>query len=103
MMPDSHDNRRAVGRSDIEKGALLFFKGQIGAHGCNVIDISDGGAKLRTHNLSVLPNTFELTFDNFLTIRQCRLIWRDGDFLGLAFENLKTLPHRMSLMSHSAD
>ena len=67
--------------------ALLFFKGQIGAHGCNVIDISDGGAKLRTHNLSVLPNTFELTFDNFLTIRQCRLIWRDSDFLGVAFEN----------------
>ena len=86
-MPDSHDNRRAVGRADIEKGALLFFKGQIGARGCNVIDISHGGAKLRTHNLSVLPNTFELTFDNFLTIRQCRLIWRDSDFLGVAFEN----------------
>ena len=102
-MPDSHDNRRAVGRSDIEKGALLFFKGQIGARGCNVIDISHGGAKLRTHNLSVLPNTFELTFDNFLTIRQCRLIWRDSDFLGVAFENKKALPHRMSQMTNSAD
>jgi hypothetical protein len=87
MMPDPRDDRRAVGRADIEKGALLFFKGQIGARGCNVIDISDGGAKLRTHNLSVLPNTFELTFDNFLTIRRCRLIWRDGDFLGVAFED----------------
>ena len=87
MTPSSHNDRRAVGRAGIEKGALLFFKGQIGARGCNVIDISHGGAKLRTHNLSVLPNTFELTFDNFLTIRQCRLIWRDGDFLGLAFEN----------------
>ena len=86
-MPGSNDNRRAVGRAGIEKSALLFFKGQIGARGCNVIDISNCGAKLRTHNLSVLPNTFELTFDNFLTIRQCRLIWRDGDFLGLAFEN----------------
>ena len=95
-MPDSHDNRRADGRAGIEKGALLFFKGQIGARGCNVIDISHGGAKLRTHNLSVLPNTFELTFDNFLTIRQCRLIWRDSDFLGVAFENKKALPHRMS-------
>ena len=87
MMPDSHNDRRAVGRAGIEKGALLFYKGQIGARGCNVIDISDGGARLRTHNLSVLPNTFELTFDNFSTIRWCRLIWRDGDFLGVAFEN----------------
>jgi len=103
MMPDSHDNRRADGRAGIEKGALLFFKGQIGARGCNVIDISHGGAKLRTHNLSVLPNTFELTFDNFLTIRQCRLIWRDSDFLGVAFENKKALPHRMSQMTNSAD
>ena len=87
MMPGSNDNRRAVGRAGIEKSALLFFKGQIGARGCNVIDISDCGAKLRTHNLSVLPNTFELTFDNFSTIRCCRLIWRNGDFLGVAFEN----------------
>jgi hypothetical protein len=87
MMPDPRDDRRAVGRAGIEKGALLFFKGQIGARGCNVIDISDDGAKLRTHNLSVLPNTFELTFDNFLTIRRCRLIWRDGDFIGVVFED----------------
>ena len=46
MTPDSHTDRRAVGRAGIEKGALLFFKGQIGARGCNVIDISDGGARL---------------------------------------------------------
>jgi len=87
MTPACHNDRRAAGRAGIEKGALLFFKGQIGARGCNVIDISAGGAGLRTHNLSVLPNTFELTFDNFSTIRYCRLIWRDGDFLGVAFEN----------------
>ena len=87
MKPGSHSDRRAIGRAGIEKGALLFFKGQIGARGCNVIDISDDGARLRTYNLSVLPNTFELTFDNFVTIRWCRLIWRNGDFLGVAFEN----------------
>ena len=87
MKPGSHSDRRAIGRASIGKGALLFFKGQIGARGCNVVDISDYGAKLRTHNLSVLPNTFELTFDNFVTIRWCRLIWRNGDFLGVAFEN----------------
>ena len=36
--------------------------------------------------LSVLPTSFDLTFDNFRT-RKCRLIWRRGDFLGVAFEN----------------
>jgi len=80
MMPSPHNDQRAVGRSGIERGALLFFKGQPGARGCNVIDISDCGAKLWTHNLSVLPNTFELTFDNFWTIRRCRLVWRGWPF-----------------------
>ena len=51
MMPDPLNNRREVARAGIEKGALLFFKGPIGARGCNVIDISDGGAKLRTHTI----------------------------------------------------
>jgi hypothetical protein len=85
MTPGSHSERRAIGRAAIEKGALLFFKGQTGARGCSVVDISDCGAKLRTHNLSILPNTFELTFDNFVTIRRCRLVWRNGDLLGVAF------------------
>jgi hypothetical protein len=87
MIPDSHNDRRAAGRTSIENGALLFFKGQVGARGCKVIERSDNGARLRTHSLSVLPDSFELTFDNFLTIRWCRLIWRNGDFLGVAFHN----------------
>jgi hypothetical protein len=87
MIPSPRSDRRAVCRAGIGRGALLFFKGQPGARGCKVIDISDCGAKLRTHNLSVLPSTFELTFDNFETIRRCRLVWRDDELLGIAFEN----------------
>lgn len=94
-------DRRAVGRSRIANGALLFFNGQAGARGCNVIDISDAGARIQTHNLSVLPNTFELTFDNFSTVRCCRLMWRDGDILGVAFENTK-FARRMSPVSDAA-
>jgi hypothetical protein len=37
--------------------------------------------------LPVLPPNFELSFDNFRSIHKCRLIWRDGDSLGVAFEN----------------
>jgi hypothetical protein len=86
MIPRPHRDRRAAGRTGIGRGALLFFKGQPGARGCYVVDISDCGAKLRTHNLSVLPTTFGLTFDNFETIRGCRLVWRDGDLFGVAFD-----------------
>jgi hypothetical protein len=87
MTPGPDNDRRLVGRTHIEKSALLFFKGQLGVRACNVTDVTNRGAGIRTHGLSVLPTSFDLTFDNFRTIRRCRLIWREGDFLGLAFEN----------------
>ncbi len=35
----------------------------------------------------MLPQDFELSFDNSHTIRRYRLIWRHGDFAGVAFQN----------------
>lgn len=80
-------DRRSIGRTRIAKGALLFFKGKIGVCECGVTDVTNRGAGIRTRDLSVLPLNFDLSFDNFRTIRSCRLIWREGDFLGVAFEN----------------
>jgi hypothetical protein len=37
--------------------------------------------------LSILPSEFGISFDNFRTMRRCRLIWRDGDSAGAAFES----------------
>jgi len=94
-MPDIGDldqweadfDRRSIGRTRITKGALLFFKGQPGARGCNITDLTDRGARIRTHDLPLVPTTFDLTLDNFETIRRCRLVWRNGGFLGAAFED----------------
>jgi hypothetical protein len=86
-MSDPDNDRRSIGRTRIEKGALLFFNCRPGVSGCNVIDVTSRGAKIRTHDLPVLPTSFDLTFDNFCTIRSCRLIWRNGDFLGAEFED----------------
>jgi len=30
---------------------------------------------------------FELTFANFQTVRECRVVWRQGDFVRVAFQN----------------
>jgi hypothetical protein len=35
----------------------------------------------------ILPSEFGILFDNFHTMRCCRLIWRDGDFVGAEFES----------------
>jgi len=79
------DERRSIGRTRIAKGALLFFSGQVGVRSCGVTDITNRGARIRTRDhLAVVPLNFDLSFDNFRTIRRCRLIWRDGRFGGLS-------------------
>ena len=81
-------DRRSIGRTKISKGALLFFSEKTGVHSCTVRDVTNLGAGVRTQDdLKIVPLDFALSFDNFRTIRMCRLIWRDGDFLGVAFQS----------------
>jgi hypothetical protein len=79
-------DRRSIGRTRIAKNALIFVKGQIGVRSCGVTNITNRGAGIRTQDLPVLPVNFELTFDNFHTVRKCRLVWRESDFIGVALE-----------------
>jgi hypothetical protein len=39
------------------------------------------------NGLNIVPSEFGISFDNFRTMRRCRLIWRDGDYVGVAFES----------------
>ena len=80
-------DRRSVARTTISKDALLFFDAQRGVLTCRVQDVTNSGAGIELHALNLLPLGFELSFDNFHTIRECRVIWRQGDFVGVAFQN----------------
>jgi hypothetical protein len=82
------DERRSSGRTRISKPASLFFAGQSGERACdvNLTDLTDGGAGIRKPGLALLPVAFEISFDNLR--RKCRLVWRKGNFFGVAFENL---------------
>jgi hypothetical protein len=81
------DERRSNGRTKTSKAASLIFGGQTKVRSCGVslTDITDGGAGIYKQGLAVLPVTFELSFDNLR--RRCRLVWRRGNFFGVAFEN----------------
>jgi hypothetical protein len=79
--------KRVLGRTVISKGALLFYSAKRGVFGCEVRDITNVGAQVRLTGPSILPPNFELSFDNFRTIRKCRLVWRRDDLVGMAFEN----------------
>jgi hypothetical protein len=81
------NDRRSIGRTKIAKGALLFFSGQTGVRSCCFTDITNVGAGIHVGGVAVLPLSFELSFDSFRTIRKCRLRWRNGEFVGVAFES----------------
>jgi hypothetical protein len=80
-------DRRSIGRTKISKGALIFFSEKTGVHSCTVCDVTNLGAGIRTQDLKIVSLDFALSFDDFRTVRMCRLIWRQGDFLGVAFES----------------
>ena len=84
---ESEFERRSIARTRISKGALVYFSSRSGVCACLVRNVTNAGAGIRAQDLPILPLTFNLSFDNFRTKRNCRLIWREGDYIGLAFES----------------
>jgi hypothetical protein len=84
--PRRDAERRGVGRTMINRDVLMFFTGQDGVHECCVRNVTNHGAGLRLNGLNIVPSEFAISFDRFRTMRRCRLIWRDGDLVGVAFE-----------------
>jgi hypothetical protein len=84
LQPHSEE-RRAVGRTLINRGVLMHFAGCDGVHACCVRDVTNLGAGIRLTGWNIVPFEFGISFDNFRTMRRCRLIWRDGDFVGVIF------------------
>jgi hypothetical protein len=78
--------RRSNGRTVVNRDALIFFLGHHGVHGCCVLNVTNDGAAIRLNGLNIVPFEFGISFDYFRTMRPCRLIWRDGDLVGVAFE-----------------
>jgi hypothetical protein len=85
--PFKMNDRRSIGRTEIIKGALLFFGKKAGIQSCTVRDVTNLGAGIRSQDLTMMPLDFELSFDGFRTSRKCRLIWREDEFFGVAFES----------------
>ena len=85
LLQRGETERRSRGRTTINRSASLFFNGHERAFACCVRDVTNWGAGIRLEQLSVLPVDFYLSFDKFRTARTCRLIWREGDFTGVAF------------------
>ena len=78
---------------------LLFFEGgrelRIVAY-----DVSRTNARVCAARLGLLPINFYITFDDFLTVGQCRLAWRYRDDIGVVFERWPDVRQRI-MLDHS--
>jgi hypothetical protein len=79
------EERRAVTRTLINRDVLMHFAGCNGVYTCHVRDVTNQGARIRLNGLNLVPFDFGISFDSFRTMRKCRLVWRDSDFVGAAF------------------
>jgi PilZ domain len=52
---------------------------------CQVMDISNNGAKIVTATSSVVPDRFQLAFFQGDQTRTCEVIWRHGKVFGVKF------------------
>jgi hypothetical protein len=78
VLQSARQERRAIVRTRIKREALLLFDGQADVFPCCVRDVTTCGAGIHLDGLNILPVEFYLSL--------CRMIWRDLDFIGAAFE-----------------
>ena len=60
-------------------------------------DVSRTNAQVHADGLGLLPIRFYITFDNFLTVGKCRLLWRYRDDIGVAFEHWIDIRQRIAV------
>jgi hypothetical protein len=68
------------------KGGRIAFQGDRAAIQCIIRNLSDEGACLVVESPVGIPDTFHLVFDEGEPDRQCKVVWRTKDRLGVTFK-----------------
>jgi PilZ domain len=79
-------DRRSLKRTRVSRNAKIIVPRRSSVIFCTVENITGGGACLQLASTFGVPGTFDLTFEHGRTRRRCRVVWRTGDKLGVAFE-----------------
>lgn len=78
-----NETRRAPQRGSPTAGSITFGGGAID---CIVRNVSEIGATLEVGSSLYIPDRFTLVVQTDQLKRPCRVIWRNGMRLGVAFE-----------------
>ena len=66
-------------------GARLTKAADLSDRQCTVIDISEGGARLRVDDPQFVKPQFQLKLDRTSPGRACKVAWKKGDVIGIEF------------------
>ena len=81
--------RRRQLRADFSSEASFFFGPSRRVFDGVALNISGAGAKLALDRFYALPRSLLLSFDQFNTAQNCRVVWSRGNFLGVEFAPAK--------------
>jgi hypothetical protein len=78
--------RRQSPRLGVTIPALIFVGDGVPLCPCTVLDVSQGGGRIRLEANAAVPDHFVLLFTYAGTVRrECNVIWRQDGYLGVAF------------------
>lgn len=78
--------RRGLARFGATIPALIHVADNLPLSPCMLLDVSDNGGRIRLEARLMLPNHFTLLLtSNGRVRRECRVIWRQDVYLGVAF------------------
>lgn len=77
--------RRKLQRQSVDKSVKIFFADQAAPIDCNICNVTSEGACLRLATTMGIPESFELSLDNFRSARTCQVVWRNAEKLGVGF------------------
>jgi PilZ domain len=84
-----YGRRRQQRRAAFPLGTSILnkiFVGDAFIRSCTLHDLSEGGACLRVDRASDLPEKFRLVLDGVACRKNCRVVWRRQDNIGVAFD-----------------
>jgi hypothetical protein len=92
MNPDDPEaNRRAQRRMRTLKGAKIVFNGGFSSYECTIKNLSESGALLKFGAIVGVPNHFDLEIEHAQPRIKCTVQWREGNFIGVSFDEPRTV------------
>jgi hypothetical protein len=72
-------------RRKTDQEAWMTIAGTFAARRCSVLDISEGGAKIKIDDPAFVRPVFQLKFSRADQGRRCKISWQKGLVIGVEF------------------